>query len=121
MRSSLHPSIRWGFVFHLNPPVLILPESGLCQQYFGDDFDIGSYFRRDCLTERNQLLSQTKFLFVRERGELVRLLGGAKTSTSLFGVPLGHNSYFLQGPNFAPPRTREAIWCSSTNSSTEEG
>jgi hypothetical protein len=34
---------------------------------------------------------------------------------------LGHNSSFLQGPAFAPPRIREAIWCGSTNSSTEEG
>ncbi|KAF2611506.1 hypothetical protein F2Q70_00009262 [Brassica cretica] len=62
---------------------------------------------------------------IRERaklkGELVRLLGGAKASTSLLGVPLGHNSSFLQGPAFAPPRIREALWCGSTNSSTEEG
>lgn len=51
----------------------------------------------------------------------MRLLGGAKAATSLLGVPLGHNSSFLQGPAFAPPRIREAIWCGSTNSSTEEG
>ncbi|RXH73839.1 hypothetical protein DVH24_016661 [Malus domestica] len=37
-------------------------------------------------------------------GELVRALGGAVASTSLLGVPLGHNSSFLQGPTFAPPR-----------------
>ncbi|PQP95915.1 arginase 1 mitochondrial [Prunus yedoensis var. nudiflora] len=49
------------------------------------------------------------------RGELVRALGGAVASTSLLGVPLGHNSSFLQGPAFAPPRIREAIWCGSTN------
>ncbi|BBG97393.1 arginase [Prunus dulcis] len=55
------------------------------------------------------------------RGELVRALGGAVASTSLLGVPLGHNSSFLQGPAFAPPRIREAIWCGSTNSTTEEG
>ncbi|CAN6578137.1 unnamed protein product [Malus baccata var. baccata] len=53
-------------------------------------------------------------------GELVRALGGAVASTSLLGVPLGHNSSFLQGPTFAPPRIREAIWCGSTNSTTEE-
>ncbi|KAM2568370.1 hypothetical protein TB2_008614 [Malus domestica] len=53
-------------------------------------------------------------------GELVRALGGAVASTSLLGVPLGHNSLFLQGPTFAPPRIREAIWCGSTNSTTEE-
>ncbi|KAG9156901.1 hypothetical protein Leryth_015497 [Lithospermum erythrorhizon] len=27
----------------------------------------------------------------------------------------------LKGPAFAPPRIREAIWCGSTNSTTEEG
>ncbi|KAF5466991.1 hypothetical protein F2P56_016868 [Juglans regia] len=62
---------------------------------------------------------------IRERaklkGELVRALGGAVASASLLGVPLGHNSSFLQGPAFAPPRIREAIWCDSTNSTTEEG
>ncbi|MQM08366.1 hypothetical protein Taro_041219 [Colocasia esculenta] len=62
---------------------------------------------------------------IRERaklkGELLRALGGVTASTSLLGVPLGHNSSFLQGPAFAPPRIREAIWCGSTNSSTEEG
>ncbi|KAF2303469.1 hypothetical protein GH714_018682 [Hevea brasiliensis] len=61
---------------------------------------------------------------IRERaklkGELVRALGGVVASSSLLGVPLGHNSSFLQGPAFAPPRIREAIWCGSTNSSTEE-
>ncbi|XP_060674743.1 arginase 1, mitochondrial isoform X2 [Ziziphus jujuba] len=62
---------------------------------------------------------------IRERaklkGELVRAVGGAVASASLLGVPLGHNSSFLQGPAFAPPRIREAIWCGSTNSATEEG
>lgn len=48
-------------------------------------------------------------------------MGGVKASATLLGVPLGHNSSFLQGPAFAPPRIREAIWCGSTNSSTEEG
>ncbi|XP_071719099.1 arginase 1, mitochondrial-like isoform X1 [Rutidosis leptorrhynchoides] len=60
---------------------------------------------------------------IRERaklkGELPLALGGAKASSSLLGVPLGHNSSFLQGPTFAPPRIREAIWCGSTNSTTE--
>lgn len=51
----------------------------------------------------------------------MRALGGAVASTSLLGVPLGHNSSFLLGPAFAPPRIREAIWCGSTNSTTEEG
>lgn len=51
----------------------------------------------------------------------MRALGGVKASSTLLGVPLGHNSSFLQGPAFAPPRIREAIWCGSTNSTTEEG
>ncbi|KAG7992806.1 hypothetical protein I3843_02G146600 [Carya illinoinensis] len=55
------------------------------------------------------------------KGELVRALGGAVASSALLGVPLGHNSSFLQGSAFAPPRIREAIWCGSTNSTTEEG
>lgn len=55
------------------------------------------------------------------QGELVRALGGAVASASLLGVPLGHNSSFLQGPAFAPPRIREAIWCGSTNATTEGG
>ncbi|RXH80772.1 hypothetical protein DVH24_004686 [Malus domestica] len=60
-------------------------------------------------------------LFGFVQGELVRALGGVVASTSLLGVPLGHNSSFLQGPAFAPPRIREAIWCGSTNSTIEEG
>jgi len=51
----------------------------------------------------------------------VRLIGGAKATTALLGVPLGHNSSFLEGPALAPPHVREAIWCGSTNSTTEEG
>ena len=51
----------------------------------------------------------------------MRALGGFTAATSLLGVPLGHNSSFLQGPAFAPPRIREAIWCGSTNATTEEG
>ncbi|KAF3777894.1 Arginase 1 [Nymphaea thermarum] len=53
--------------------------------------------------------------------DIVKGLGGAVASSSLLGVPLGHNSSFLQGPAFAPPRIREAIWCGSTNSTTETG
>lgn len=79
------------------------------------------------------MLTSFKFCFVQTRaaygltpcllyqGELLRALGSVKASASLLGVPLGHNSSFLQGPAFAPPRIREAIWCGSTNSSTEEG
>ncbi|KAI9128961.1 hypothetical protein K1719_000444 [Acacia pycnantha] len=55
------------------------------------------------------------------RPELLRVLGGAEACPSLLGVPLGHNSSFLQCPAFAPPHIREAIWCGSTNSTTEEG
>ncbi|KAM1515084.1 hypothetical protein EV1_014101 [Malus domestica] len=67
----------------------------------------------------NRMLAEGLCIF-EPSGELVRALGGAVASTSLLGVPLGHNSSFLQGPTFAPPRIREAIWCGSTNSTTEE-
>lgn len=63
----------------------------------------------------------TNFSSTLRQGELLRALGGVQASASLIGVPLGHNSSFLQGPAFAPPRIREAIWCGSTNSATEEG
>ncbi|KAM1985001.1 hypothetical protein ACFX16_013208 [Malus domestica] len=46
---------------------------------------------------------------------------GVVASTSLLGVPLGHNSSFLQRPAFAHSKIRQAIWCGSTNSTTEEG
>ncbi|AES87366.2 putative arginase [Medicago truncatula] len=63
--------------------------------------------------------------FIRERakfkGELMRSLGGVAATSSLLGVPLGHHSSFHEGSAFAPPRIREAIWCDSTNSTTEEG
>ncbi|KAM0963453.1 hypothetical protein FF1_022560 [Malus domestica] len=65
------------------------------------------------------LVNWVLFGFV--QGELVRALGGVVASTSLLGVLLGHNSLFLQGPAFAPPMIRQAIWCGSTNSTTEEG
>lgn len=61
------------------------------------------------------------FLHLNMQAELVRASGGAIASSCLLGVPLGHNSSFLQGPAFAPPRIREAIWCGSTNSTTEAG
>ncbi|KAF9687726.1 hypothetical protein SADUNF_Sadunf02G0123000 [Salix dunnii] len=78
------------------------------------------------LLERGQnRVIDASLTLIRERaklkGELLRALGGVKASSTLLGVPLGHNSSFLQGPAFAPPRIREAIWCGSTNSSTEEG
>ncbi|KAL5133036.1 Arginase [Glycine soja] len=53
--------------------------------------------------------------------ELVHSLGGAVATSTLLGVPLGHNSSFLEGPAFAPPFIREGIWCGSANSTTEEG
>ena len=61
------------------------------------------------------------FLSCFSQAELVRAFGGTEACACLLGVPLGHNSSFLQGPAFAPPRIREAIWCGSTNSTTEEG
>lgn len=68
---------------------------------------------------------EASLTLIRERaklkGELLRSLGGVVASAALLGVPLGHNSSYLQGPAFAPPFIREAIWCGSTNSTTEEG
>ncbi|KAI4354846.1 hypothetical protein L6164_003677 [Bauhinia variegata] len=79
----------------------------------------------DLLKKGQDRVIDASLTLIRERtklkGELVRALGGALACPSLLGVPLGHNSSFLQGPAFAPPRIREAIWCGSTNSSTEEG
>ncbi|XP_074263180.1 arginase 1, mitochondrial [Silene latifolia] len=79
----------------------------------------------DIIQKGQERVIEASLTLIRERaklkGELVRAIGGAKASTSLLGVPLGHNSSFLQGPAFAPPRIREAIWCGSTNSTTEEG
>ncbi|KAL3516983.1 hypothetical protein ACH5RR_023885 [Cinchona calisaya] len=73
---------------------------------------------------QNRVIEASKTL-IREsaklKGELLRALGGSVATTCLLGVPLGHNSSFLQGPAFAPPLIREAIWCGSTNSTTEEG
>ncbi|RDX66691.1 Arginase, partial [Mucuna pruriens] len=53
--------------------------------------------------------------------ELVQSLGGAVATSTLLGVPLGHNSSYLEGPAFAPPFIRESIWSASSNSTTEEG
>ncbi|KAK9910812.1 hypothetical protein M0R45_034755 [Rubus argutus] len=79
----------------------------------------------DLILKGQDRVIDASLTLIRERaklkGELVRALGGAVASSSLLGVPLGHNSSFLQGPAFAPPRIREAIWCGSTNSTTEEG
>jgi arginase len=79
----------------------------------------------DALERGQSRVIDASLTLIRERAklkaELLRALGGVKASACLLGVPLGHNSSFLQGPAFAPPRIREAIWCGSTNSSTEEG
>ncbi|XP_050249957.1 arginase 1, mitochondrial-like isoform X2 [Quercus robur] len=79
----------------------------------------------DLLEKGQNRVIDASLTLIREKaklkGELVRALGGAVATTSLLGVPLGHNSSFLQGPAFAPPPIREAIWCGSTNSTTEEG
>ncbi|KAH1163011.1 hypothetical protein GYH30_001510 [Glycine max] len=53
--------------------------------------------------------------------ELIYCLGGAVATSTLLGVPLGHNSLFREGPSFAPPFIWEGIWCGSANSTTEEG
>uniref|UniRef100_A0A7N0T965 arginase n=1 Tax=Kalanchoe fedtschenkoi TaxID=63787 RepID=A0A7N0T965_KALFE len=80
---------------------------------------------KELIEKGQQRVIDASLTLIRERaklkGELVRALGGAAASSSLLGVPLGHNSSFLQGPAFAPPRIREAIWCGSTNATTEVG
>ncbi|CAA7410832.1 unnamed protein product [Spirodela intermedia] len=79
----------------------------------------------DLIENGQKRVIDASLTLIRERAklkaELLRALGGVTASASLLGVPLGHNSSFLQGPAFAPPRIREAIWCGSTNSSSEEG
>ncbi|CAK8575069.1 unnamed protein product [Lathyrus sativus] len=56
------------------------------------------------------------------KGETARaVMGGAIATSTLLGVPLGHNGSYHEGPTFAPPLVREAIWNDSTNSTTEEG
>ncbi|XP_058729306.1 arginase, mitochondrial-like [Vicia villosa] len=49
------------------------------------------------------------------------LYGGAIATSTLLGVPLGHNGSYHEGATFAPPLVRAAIWDDSTNSTTEEG
>ncbi|KAJ4833756.1 hypothetical protein Tsubulata_038527 [Turnera subulata] len=78
----------------------------------------------ELIEKRQDRVIDASLTLIRERaklkGELLGDLGGVKASSCLLGVPLGHNSSFLQVPAFAP-RIREAIWCGSTNSATEEG
>lgn len=68
---------------------------------------------------------EASLALIRERARLkaaqVRSKGGSIATTCLVGVPLGHSSSFLEGPAFAPPKIRKALWCRSTNSTTEEG
>ncbi|KAK6121631.1 hypothetical protein DH2020_044622 [Rehmannia glutinosa] len=52
---------------------------------------------------------------------ILRSIGGATATPCLIGLPLGHNSSYLEGPVYAPPRIREAMWDPSTNSTTELG
>ncbi|XP_019189207.1 PREDICTED: arginase 1, mitochondrial-like [Ipomoea nil] len=80
---------------------------------------------KDVRDKAQKRIIDASLSLIRERaklkGELLRSLGGVVASSCLLGVPLGHNSSFLQGPAFAPPYIREAMWCGSTNSTTEEG
>ncbi|KAG0556039.1 hypothetical protein M758_11G019100 [Ceratodon purpureus] len=86
-----------------------------------------SYARSVVLSEEEgqQRVVEASLTLVRELARLkadhVRKRGGAIATSCMLGVPLGHNSSFLQGPAFSPPRIREAIWCGSTNSTTETG
>lgn len=84
-----------------------------------------SHVSADLIEKGQNRIIDASLTLIREnaklKGELVRALGGVKATSALLGIPLGHNSSFLQGPAFAPPHIREAIWCGSTNSTTEEG
>ncbi|EFJ37771.1 hypothetical protein SELMODRAFT_73545 [Selaginella moellendorffii] len=86
---------------------------------------ISSAVEWSTLVDGQNRVTGASLTLIRERAHLkaeqVRAAGGAKATSCLLGVPLGHNSSFLQGPAFAPPRIREAIWCGSTNSTTEAG
>uniref|UniRef100_A0A7C8ZZB7 arginase n=1 Tax=Opuntia streptacantha TaxID=393608 RepID=A0A7C8ZZB7_OPUST len=79
----------------------------------------------EMLREGQEEVIKASLSLIRERarlkGAIVRALGGAKSTSALLGVPLGHNSSYLEGPAFAPPFIREAMWCDSTNSTTEAG
>nr|ACU21474.1 unknown [Glycine max] len=79
----------------------------------------------DSLEKAQNRVIDAALTLVREntrlKKELVHSLGGAVATSTLLGVPLGHNSSFLEGPAFAPPFIREGIWCGSANSTTEEG
>ncbi|XP_021748011.1 arginase 1, mitochondrial-like [Chenopodium quinoa] len=85
----------------------------------------GANIPEDMIVEGQNRVIDASLTLIREKaklkGELVRALGGAKATSALLGIPLGHNSSFLQGPAFAPPRIREAMWCGSTNATTEGG
>ncbi|XP_061356144.1 arginase 1, mitochondrial-like [Gastrolobium bilobum] len=79
---------------------------------------------RDSLDTAQHRVIDASLTLIRERaklkGELVRALGGATATSTLLGVPLGHNSSFLQGRPFASPFSKEAICCGCSNL-TEEG
>ncbi|TKY45535.1 Arginase protein [Spatholobus suberectus] len=80
---------------------------------------------RDSLQTTQNHVINAALTLVRENArlkrELVHSFGGAVATSTLLGVPLGHNSSFLQGPAFSPPFIRDAIWSASANSTTEEG
>ncbi|KAL8228001.1 hypothetical protein R6Q57_015585 [Mikania cordata] len=80
---------------------------------------------KNLLEEGQNRVAEASLTLIHEqaklKAELVRAFGGAKATSTLLGIPLGHNSSYLQGPAFAPPFIREAIWSGSTNSTTEEG
>ncbi|XP_061355893.1 arginase-like [Gastrolobium bilobum] len=85
----------------------------------------GEKISRESVDSAQKRVIDASLTLIRERaklkGELVRAFGGAVATSSLLGVPIGHNSSYLEGPAFAPPFIREAIWCASANSTTEEG
>ncbi|CAI8600792.1 unnamed protein product [Vicia faba] len=65
---------------------------------------------------------QAALTYLKEKAKLKgEIAGGAIATSTLLGVPLGHNASYHEGATFAPPLVRHAIWDDSTNSTTEEG
>ncbi|KAK7349648.1 hypothetical protein VNO77_07171 [Canavalia gladiata] len=79
----------------------------------------------DVLDPAQRRVIEASLTLIREtsklKNKLVQSVGGAAATSTLLGVPLGHNSSFLEGPAFSPPFIREGIWSASSNSTTEEG
>ncbi|GFP94999.1 arginase 1 mitochondrial [Phtheirospermum japonicum] len=79
----------------------------------------------EIIEEGQRRIIDASLKLIGERAKLksgiVRALRGSLATPCLLGLPIGHNSSYLEGPHYAPPRIRESMWDASTNSTTEEG